>query len=234
VSPGGKKETVDRRCRTRRRCGILLDALTASPDHVGPYRIDRRLGRGGMGEVYAGFDARLDRPVALKRIWADPEEGSTARQRFQREARAVARLHHPAIVQVYDWVESGDGDWIVMELVEGRSLRQLLHEGPLAPGRAARLARDVLVGLAVAHAGGIIHRDLKAENVMVAADSSPGKVEQAKILDFGLAKRVDPGSKETVISIEGKLVGTLSAMSPEQVRGHEVGPCRGASQFLLP
>ncbi len=177
-----------------------------------------------MGEVYAGFDARLDRPVALKRIWADPEEGSTARQRFQREARAVARLHHPAIVQVYDWVESGDGDWIVMELVEGRSLRQLLHEGPLAPGRAARLARDVLVGLAVAHAGGIVHRDLKAENVMVTADSSPGKVEQAKILDFGLAKRVDPGSSETVISIEGKLVGTLSAMSPEQVRGREVGP----------
>jgi len=177
-----------------------------------------------MGEVYAGFDERLDRPVALKRIWADQEEGGTARLRFQREARAVARLHHPAIVQVYDWVESGDGDWIVMELVEGRSLRQLLHDGPLAPGRAARLARDVLVGLAVAHAGGIIHRDLKAENVMIAADSSPGKVEQAKILDFGLAKRVDPDSSATQISTSGQLVGTLSAMSPEQVRGREVGP----------
>jgi serine/threonine-protein kinase len=177
-----------------------------------------------MGEVYAGFDERLDRPVALKRIRADPEEGGTARLRFQREARSVARLHHPAIVQVYDWVESGDGGWIVMELVEGRSLRQLLRDGPLAPGRAARLARDVLVGLAVAHAGGIIHRDLKAENVMVTADSSPGKVEQAKILDFGLAKPVDPASGEAGISTEGKLVGTLSAMSPEQVRGRDVGP----------
>jgi tetratricopeptide (TPR) repeat protein len=192
--------------------------------YVGPYRIEGQLGRGGMGEVYAGFDERLDRPVALKRIWSGWEEDATARKRFQREARAVARLHHPAIVQVYDWVESGDGDWIVMELVEGWSLRQLLREGPLAPGRAARLARDVLVGLAVAHAGGIVHRDLKAENVMIAADSSPGKVEQAKILDFGLAKRVDPENSETRLSSDGGLVGTLSAMSPEQVRGGEVGP----------
>ena len=192
--------------------------------YVGPYRVERRLGRGGMGEVYAGFDERLDRPVALKRIWSGREEDATARKRFQREARAVARLNHPAIVQVFDWVESGDSDWIVMELVQGRSLRQLLHEGPLAPGRAARLARDILVGLAVAHGGGIVHRDLKAENVMVAADSSPGKVEQAKILDFGLAKRVDPGNVETRLSLEGVLVGTLSAMSPEQVHGGEVGP----------
>ncbi len=191
---------------------------------VGPYRVERRLGRGGMGEVYAGFDERLDRPVALKRIWSGREEDATARKRFQREARAVARLHHPAIVQVFDWVESGDSDWIVMELVQGRSLRQLLHEGPLAPGRAARLARDILVGLAVAHAGGIVHRDLKAENIMVAADSSPGKVEQAKILDFGLARRVDPGNSETRLSTDGGLVGTLSAMSPEQVRGGEIGP----------
>jgi tetratricopeptide (TPR) repeat protein len=198
----------------------------SSPEagYIGPYRVDRHLGSGGMGEVYAGFDERLDRPVALKRIWSGREGDATARRRFQREARAVARLHHPAIVQVYDWVESGDGDWIVMELVEGWPLRQLLRDGPLAPGRAARLARDVLVGLAVAHAGGIVHRDLKAENVMVAADSSPGKVEQAKILDFGLARRVDPDNSETRLSTEGGLVGTLSAMSPEQVRGGEIGP----------
>lgn len=191
---------------------------------VGPYRIDRRLGSGGMGEVYAGFDERLDRPVALKRIWSRREEDATARRRFQREARAVARLHHPAIVQVFDWVEAGDGDWIVMELVEGWPLRHLLREGPLAPGRAARLARDILVGLAVAHAGGIVHRDLKAENVMIAADSSPGKVEQAKILDFGLARRIAPDDSETRLSADGGLIGTLAAMSPEQVRGGEIGP----------
>lgn len=239
LSPKGSGGTVPillqdlRHVAPARRCayhgallggGQSLDSQPAGTDYIGPYRLDRRLGGGGMGEVYAGFDERLDRPVALKRIRADPEEGGTARLRFQREARSVARLHHPAIVQVYDWVESGDGGWIVMELVEGRSLRQLLHDGALAPGRAARLARDILVGLVVAHAGGIVHRDLKAENVMVTADSSPGKVEQAKILDFGLAKRVDPEISETVISTAGKLVGTLSAMSPEQVRGHEVGP----------
>jgi serine/threonine protein kinase len=177
-----------------------------------------------MGEVYAGFDERLDRPVALKRIWSGREEDANARKRFQREARAVARLHHPAIVQVFDWVESGDGDWIVMELVEGWPLRHLLRDGPLAPGRAARLARDILLGLAVAHAGGIVHRDLKAENVMVAVDSSPGKIEQAKILDFGLAKRIDPDNSETRISSAGGLVGTLFAMAPEQVRGGEIGP----------
>jgi serine/threonine-protein kinase len=195
-----------------------------APAYVGPYRVDRRLGRGGMGEVYAGFDERLDRPVALKRIWSGREGDATARKRFQREARAVARLHHPAIVQVFDWVESGEGDWIVMELIEGWPLRQLLRDGPLPPGRAARLARDILLGLAVAHAGGIVHRDLKAENVMVAADSSPGKGEQAKILDFGLARRVDPFNSETRLSSDGGLVGTLFAMSPEQVRGGEVGP----------
>jgi serine/threonine-protein kinase len=177
-----------------------------------------------MGEVYAGFDERLDRPVALKRIWSGREGDATARKRFQREARAVARLHHPAIVQVFDWVESADGDWIVMELVEGWSLRHLLRDGPLAPGRAARLARDILLGLAVAHAGGIVHRDLKAENVMVAADSSPDKGERAKILDFGLARRVDPSNSETRLSSDGGLVGTLFAMSPEQVSGGEVGP----------
>ena len=201
-----------------------MDPQLAGASYVGPYRIDRSLGHGGMGEVYAGFDERLDRPVALKRISPGAEKKDSARKRFQREARAAARLHHPAIVQIFDWVESGDGDWIVMELVQGRSLRHLLHEGPLEPGRAARLARDILVGLAVAHAAGFVHRDLKAENVMVTADSSPGKVEQAKILDFGLAKRIDPEASETRISMDGKLVGTLSAMSPEQVRGDELGP----------
>jgi tetratricopeptide (TPR) repeat protein len=201
-----------------------LDSQLAGAGYVGPYRLDRRLGRGGMGEVYAAFDDRLDRPVALKRISPGTENLDSARKRFQREARAAARLHHPAIVQIFDWVESGDGDWIVMELVEGRSLRHLQYEGPLEPVRAARLARDILLGLAVAHAAGLVHRDLKAENVMVTADSSPGRIEQAKILDFGLAKRIDPEASETRISLEGKLIGTLSAMSPEQVRGEELGP----------
>lgn len=191
----------------------------ATPEHVGPYRLDRRLGRGGMGEVYAGYDERLDRPVALKRI-RPGTVGDKRQKRFRREARAVARLHHPAIVQVHDLVETEEGDWIVMELVRGLSIRELLHDAPLPPLRTASIGRDVLEGLAVAHAAGVVHRDLKAENVMVSSDSSPGKWEQAKILDFGLAMRVD--LSESRLSADGGLVGTLIALSPEQVAGREV------------
>lgn len=175
-----------------------------------------------MGEVYAGYDERLDRPVALKRIRSWHEEDETARQRFRHEARAVARLSHPAIVQVFDWVEAGDGDWIVMELVPGVSLRRLLAQGRLAPARAARLARDLLAGLAAAHGAGLIHRDIKAENVMVV--DAPGRGEQAKILDFGLAKRFDVGDGASAAALSGGPVGTLTAMSPEQVAGREVDP----------
>ena len=199
---------------------------TVAPGTVGPYRVDRRLGAGGMGEVYSGFDDRLDRPVALKRIRPDASDPERARRRFRREARSVARLHHSAIVQVLDWVESESGDWIVMELVEGQSLRQLLRaEGPLDPERAMRLARDVLAGLAAAHAQGIMHRDLKAENVMVAAELGGGR-ERAKILDFGLAASTDRGTVDpqaTVLTTaEGALLGTFSSMAPEQILGRSV------------
>lgn len=202
---------------------------TGSPEgeearHIGPYRIERLLGRGGMGEVYVGYDERLDRPVALKRVRTGGEGSETARRRFRREARAVARLHHSAIVQVHDWVETEDGDWIVMEMVEGRSLRNVLRDGPLDPTRAIHLVREILEGLAVAHAAGIVHRDLKPENVMVTVDSSgaPGGFERAKILDFGLAKRFAADQQETQLSQDGKLLGTLPAMSPEQLRGRPV------------
>ena len=191
---------------------------------VGPYRLEHLLGKGGMGEVYAGFDARLDRRVALKRVWSGSEGDDRARRRLQREARALARLHHQAIVQVFDWVETDDGDWIVMELVEGYSLRHHLRGGPLDPDRAISLARDVLAGLAVAHAAGLVHRDLKADNVVVTTASSAGKEEQAKILDFGLAKRFDAELDETQLSLGEGLIGTLTAMSPEQCQGQEVGP----------
>lgn len=207
------------------------------PASIGPYRVEHRLGRGGMGEVYAGYDDRLDRPVALKRVRPGPG------QHLQREARAVARLHHPAIVQVHDWVETDDGDWMVMELVEGASLRELLRRGPLELHRAVRLARDLLDGLRAAHGIGVVHRDLKAENVMLAAAGSvsgegegEGDGERAKILDFGLAERLpdpsvegssgdDGGSEPGGERIEDhggetlSLVGTVTALAPEQVLG---------------
>ena len=187
------------------------------PEEIGPYRVVRRLGAGGMGEVYEGYDDRLDRPVALKRIRREAD-GLASRARFRHEARAVARLSHPSIVQVHDWVEADDGDWIVMERVDGRSLREILAAGPLEPEPAARLARDVAAGLAAAHSAGIVHRDLKAGNVMVTAG------ERAKILDFGIAKRLshEPAAPLTAVTTEGKIIGTVSAMSPEQAKGLKV------------
>ena len=193
------------------------------PHSVGPYRLDERLGGGGMGEVYRGYDARLDRPVALKRVRPGVGDPDMALKRFRREARTVARLRHPAIVQVYDWVESTDGAWLVMELVEGRPLRDLLYAGSLEPARVVSFARDLLEGLAAAHESGLVHRDLKAGNVMVTLESSAGRGpgEHARILDFGLAKKVRV-DQESRLSMEGKIVGTLSALAPEQVLGKAV------------
>ncbi len=187
------------------------------PESLGPYRVVRRLGEGGMGEVYEGYDDRLDRPIALKRIRPEAGAHEQTRARFRREARAVARLSHSSIVQVHDWVETEMGDWIVMELVDGRSLRELLTSGPLAPAKAARIAKDIASGLAAAHDSGIVHRDLKAANVMLAG-------ERAKILDFGIAKRLPAGAEETLTSVttEGKVIGTATAMSPEQAMGRPV------------
>ena len=154
------------------------------PERLGPYRLDRLLGSGGMGEVWRAWDERLDRWVALKQIRADATLRH-GRERLRREARTAAGLNHPAIVHVYDILEGADGDWIVMELVEGRTLRRLLdEEGALSPARAVRLCREIAEGLAEAHAHGILHRDLKAGNVIV------GPSGRAKILDFGLAKEI--------------------------------------------
>ncbi len=187
-------------------------------EKIGHYRIEGRLGKGGMGEVYRAHDDRLDRPVALKRIKPDPRDPDSARKRFRREARIVARLSHPAIVQVHDWVEADDGDWIVMELVEGRLLRELLIGGPLHAARVVTIAHDLAAGLAVAHQAGLVHRDLKPENVMVTPDG------EVKILDFGLAKHChgEEDPEATQISRDGQMVGTPTAMSPEQALGRPV------------
>ena len=201
----------------------MKETAPALPQHIGPYRVTGRLGRGGMGEVLRGHDDRLDRPVALKRIRPGNSRPEKARRRFRREARAVAKLSHSAIVQVYDWVEAEDGDWLVMELVDGRTLEGAMKEGPLAPRRAAAIARQVASGLAAAHGAGLVHRDLKAANVMLIPGTG-GARERAKILDFGIAKPL--GSEDAMpvstLTAEGQLVGTVHAMSPEQALGHPV------------
>ena len=195
---------------------------------IGPYRLDERLGVGGMGEVWAGYDERLDRPVALKRLrperlHPDQDRRADARERFRREARAVARLRHPAIVQVYDWIEDEGGDWIVMEHVDGRSLRAHLGGGALPARRALEIARDVASVLQAAHGAGIIHRDLKAENVMLTGDGQTGDGE-VRVLDFGLAKQTasSDGTPLSTLSTDGQILGTASTMAPEQAMGYAV------------
>ncbi len=184
---------------------------------LGPYRLGMLLGEGGMGEVYKAYDDRLGRWVAVKRLRGDatPE----ARARFRREARALARLGHPAIVQIFDIVEDDAGDWIVMELVEGSTLAELCAGGPLDAGLVLDFGRQIAAALGVAHAAGIVHRDLKTENVMVlpSGHAAPGRV---KVLDFGLARGV--AGRDTLMVPE-TFAGTPRAMSPEQAAGGEVG-----------
>jgi serine/threonine-protein kinase len=169
-----------------------------------------------MGEVFLAHDSRLDRLVAIKHAHsqlATPEQ----RARFRREAWAAARLAHPAIVPVFDILSDEDGDWIVMEHVDGPTLREYLAaHGPPPPATAAAWAAQIAEGLAAAHDKGIIHRDLKTENVMIAASG------HLKIVDFGLAKPLAADDPGLSVSGSGAVLGTLRSMAPEQARGHQV------------
>jgi serine/threonine-protein kinase len=172
-----------------------------------------------MGEVFLAWDDRLGRRVAIKRIRPDIGLSSNQRERLRREARAAARLSHSAIVQVYELIGDAMGDAIVLEYIEGVTLAARLADGPLAPGVAVRLGRQIAEGLAAAHDAGMIHRDLKAENVIVTPSG------QAKILDFGLARPViqsDEKNEDGPLTERGALVGTYHAMSPEQAGGGEL------------
>jgi putative peptide modification system cyclase len=183
---------------------------------IGPYRVEKRLGVGGMGEVYQAYDDRLDRWVAIKRIRPDKQQAEDNRERFQREAKATAKLNHASIVHVYDIFTDGDSECIVMEYVEGKTLDKLIMDGGLDPLRVARLGHEIAAGLAEAHAKGILHRDLKVENIIVTPEG------RAKILDFGLAKPLLRDELDTSLTGKGQLVGTSRAMSPEYVSGEEV------------
>ncbi|MEM8931286.1 MAG: protein kinase [Acidobacteriota bacterium] len=196
------------------------DAPAPVPATIGPYRVDGPLGQGGMGEVHHGHDDRLDRPVALKRVRARGHVSDTVRERFRREARALARVRHPCVVEVYDWIEGAAGDWLVMELVEGESLQARLRRERVPLRQALEIGRDVAAGLAAVHAEGIVHRDVKPDNVMVMPPE--GRV---KLLDFGLAKRVEPVDGATLgdtLSATGQILGTVRFMSPEQASGRPV------------
>ncbi len=185
-------------------------------EKIGPYRVEEQIGVGGMGEVYKAYDDRLERWVAIKRIRDDKDQGEENRERFRREARATAKLNHSSIVHLYDIFSDGDSDCIVMEFVEGLTLDKLIRNGPLEVVQAASLGQEIASGLVEAHAKGIIHRDLKVENVIVTPDG------HAKILDFGLARPFLAGDLNPSLTGKGQLVGTSRTMSPEYVGGEDI------------
>jgi serine/threonine-protein kinase len=167
-----------------------------------------------MGEVFLAWDDRLRRQVAIKRIRADLPVTDGRRRRFRLEARAAAGLGHPAIVQVHDILEEPTGDAIVMEYVEGRTLAVAMRHGSIDVATALDYGRQIAEGLTAAHAQGFLHRDLKAQNVMVTPEG------RCKILDFGLAKHLH--GLDDSITRDGAILGTLRTMSPEQASGGEV------------
>jgi serine/threonine protein kinase/Tol biopolymer transport system component len=198
----------------------------ASGTKLGPYEIQSPLGAGGMGEVYRARDTRLDRTVAIKILPQPLADNPVAKERFDREARAISSLNHPNICHLYD-VGSQDGiSYLVMEYLEGESLADRLRKGSLPLGQTLRYGRDICDGLETAHRSGVIHRDLKPGNIMLTKTG-------AKLMDFGLAKPLapvqPPGSQLTrtlstpdhPLTAEGTIIGTFQYMSPEQVEGTE-------------
>jgi serine/threonine protein kinase/Tol biopolymer transport system component len=185
------------------------------------YRITKALGVGGMGEVYLAEDTRLKRAVAIKILPAALAEDPTRRERFEREAQAIAALNHPNIVTVHSVEQSGDVLFITMEYVEGRTLADVLPKGGLPLNRLIAIASQVVDAVIAAHGRGIVHRDLKPANIMVGAG------DRLKVLDFGLAKlremTEDAGALPTQeLTGEGKIVGTVAYMSPEQAEAKPV------------
>ena len=187
---------------------------------VGFYRVLSSLGRGGMGAVYLAEDLRLNRKVALKFISSDFISDNWARRQLVKEAQAVAMLDHPNICAVYDFEETDEHSFIVMQHIEGDTLADLIKSG-LSSDQIVPLAQQIVSALGCAHAHGIIHRDVKPKNIMVTPTG------QVKVLDFGLAKTMTMSLEDATDSIsnlsrDGLLVGTVAYMSPEQLRGEKL------------
>ncbi|MEH0147626.1 protein kinase [Corynebacterium sp. Q4381] len=175
----------------------------------GRYIIDRPIARGGMATVYRCVDTRLGREVAAKVMHEQYVHDPVFSERFRREARAMAQLSHPNLVNVYDFSADGDTIFLIMELITGGTLRELLDErGPMPAHAAASVMRGMLTGLSVAHAKGLIHRDIKPDNVLINAD------HRVKLADFGLVRAASDATHST-----DQIVGTVAYLSPEQVDG---------------
>lgn len=188
------------------------------PHEFGRYRLERQLGRGGMGVVYLAHDQQLDRRVALKIPFFGSQHSADAIERFQREARAMATVQHPHLCPIHDVGRFGSWHFLTMAYVEGSTLAQTLGvSGRLSLVAAAQMLMTIADAVHHAHRAGIIHRDLKPSNIMLTAESRP------VILDFGLARRTRPGEVELT---QSGILGTPAYMSPEQVEGRsdQIGP----------
>ena len=196
---------------------------------LGPYEIQSPLGSGGMGEVYRARDTRLDRTVAIKILPSHLSNNPEAKQRFDREARAISSLNHPNICTLFDVGHQDGVDFLVMEFLEGETLAERLTKGPLPTEQVLRYGIEVCEGLERAHKSGVVHRDLKPGNVMLTKNGT-------KLMDFGLAKAISPNtpapassltmtishpSADQPLTTEGTIVGTFQYMSPEQTEGKE-------------
>ena len=224
------------------RCGACFDSSSTTCDKDGSeltlsmpvertiderYRLERLVGRGGMGAVYEATDLRLNRRVAVKILSGKMFGNREALRRFEREAQTSARLSHRNIISVYDYgVLAAEGAYLVMELISGETLAALIkREGCVAPRTAADCFSQVLEGIKAAHAAGVIHRDLKPANVLISKEENGQP--HVRVLDFGLAKislseLTDTNSPTALLTTPGMVVGTMGYMSPEQLRGEAV------------
>ncbi|MCG8455086.1 MAG: serine/threonine protein kinase, partial [Holophagales bacterium] len=187
---------------------------TVIPERIGPYRSVRVLAVGGIGQVILAHDEGLDRPVAIKRLRPDRSIDEEKRERMRREARLAAALDHPAIVRVYELFEADGADHIVMPYIEGRDLRSLLEQGPMPERFALDVAIWVADALTLAHDRGVIHRDLKTDNVLITPEGQP------KITDFGVAKHLL--SDDQSLTHSSAFLGTCRSMAPEQALGEKM------------
>ena len=194
-------------------------------EKLGRYEVRSKIGEGGMGEVYRARDEKLNRDVAIKVLPSSLSENTDRLHRFEQEAQAAGTLNHPNLLAVYDVGMHDTSPYVVSELLEGQTFRDLLSHGPVSTRKAIDYATQIARGLAAAHEKGIIHRDVKPDNLFVTKD------ERVKILDFGLAKLTQPRSENTeqtdvatrrVHTDPGTVMGTAGYMSPEQVKARPV------------
>ncbi|HTS67109.1 MAG TPA: protein kinase [Candidatus Acidoferrales bacterium] len=203
---------------------VVLDALAqqapvelARGEMLGPYRVETRIGQGGMGVVYRAWDTRLDRHIALKVLRPEQLNDPVYRQRLVREARAASALIHPNIVTVHDIGSDRNIDYIAMEHIDGRALDRMIPAGGLPPKQALAYAIQIAGALAGAHASGVVHRDLKPGNVMITREGL------VKLLDFGLARKSRRGLDGSgTLTLNAEIAGTPQYMAPEQIRGEEI------------